>query len=216
MHRAPARSRALVALVGLGALALAFGACSGGSSKAKTHGTKAAPITSSVSLRVTGATVESAGPAVAFPTDLRNEAAQLVNQYVESAVVTALRTGVPAADLTTLFGPDAAGKLNGPDRGVLTDEGVPKATGSITSSSADTAFTALADTSGQIVLVSASLSLNLQNPVAGGTLHVVRTGDLLLAPDGGPWKIAGYDLQVLRAGPGVQASKAPRRAVLAA
>jgi hypothetical protein len=97
---------------------------------------------------------------------------------------------------------------------VLTDEGVPKATGSITSSSADTAFTALADTSGRIVLVSASVSLNLQNPVSGGTLHVVRTGDLLLAPDGGPWKIAGYDLQVLRQGPGVQAAKASQHAEL--
>jgi hypothetical protein len=214
MHRVSPRSRALVALVCLGALA--FAACSGGSSKAKATTAKSAPISSSVSLRVTGATVESAGPDVAFPTDLRNQAAQLVNQYVESAVVAALRTGVPATDLPTLFGPDAAGKLSGPDRAVLTDEGVPKATGSITSSSADTAFTALADTSGRIVLVSASVSLNLQNPVAGGTLHVVRTGDLLLAPDGGPWKIAGYDLQVLRQGPGVVASKAPRRAAFQA
>jgi hypothetical protein len=212
MRHRPVRPRVLVLLVALGALAL--GACSGGSGKAKANTTTPPPITSSVSLKITSASVQSAGPNVAFPTDLRDELAQAVNTYVESAVVTPLRTGVPGADLAALFGPDAAAKLNGPDRAVLTDEGVPKATGSITSSTADCALTALADTSGHIVLVSARLILSLQDSAGGGTLHVVRTGDLLFAPDGGPWKIAGYDVQVLRTGPGVQAAKAPRRAVL--
>jgi hypothetical protein len=199
----PSRAHATVASVVTVALALALGACSG-SGSAKAH-TKPARINSSVALKLTTTNVESAGPAVAFPADVRDQAAQVVNTYVEDAVVAALRTGASDPRLTQVFAPDAAAKLSGPDRAVLTDDGVEKATGSIGASKADVALTALADTSGKLLLVSAALTLDVRAPVAGGTLHVTRFGDLLLAPAGGTWRVAGYDLAVTRDGPGVSA-----------
>ena len=202
----PSRAHAAVATAVTVALALVLGACSSGSSKA--HTTKPARIDSSVALRVTTTNVDSAGPAVAFPADLRDQAALLVNTYVEGAVVAALRTGTSDPGLTQAFTPDAAARLAGPDRAVVTDDGVEKATGSIAASKADVALTALADTSGKLLLVSAALALDVRAPVAGGTLHVTRVGDLLLAPSGGQWRIAGYDLAVTRDGPGVRAASA--------
>jgi hypothetical protein len=201
-------SRAHVAVASAIAVALAvvLGACSGGSAKA--HTTKPARIESSVALKVTTTNVESAGAAVAFPAELRDQAAQVVNTYVEDAVVAALRTGASDPNVTQVFTPDAAAKLTGPDRAVLTDDGVEKATGSIDASKADVALTALADTSGKLLLVSAALTLDMRAPVAGGTLHVTRFGDLLLAPVGSAWKVAGYDLAVTRDGPGVSAGAA--------
>lgn len=201
-------SRVHVSVASAVALVLVLGvsACSGGSSKA--HATKAARIDSSVALRVTTTNVDSAGPAVAFPADLRDQAAQLVNTYVEGAVVTALRTGTSDPNLAQAFTPDAAAKLTGPDHTVVTDDGVEKATGSIAASRADVALTALADTGGKVVLVSAALALDVRAPVTGGTLHVTRVGDLLLAPSNGAWRIAGYDLAVTRDGPGVRAGAA--------
>lgn len=198
-------SRAVSAVIAA-ALAFALGACSGGSSRA--HSSKAAPIHTSVALNVTTTNVESAGPAVTFPADLRDQAMQIVNTYVEDAVVTALRTGTSNPQLTQVFTPDAATKLTGPDRAVLTDDGVEKATGSIDASKADVALTALADTGGKLLLVSAALSLDVRAPVVGGTLHVTRFGDLLLAPQGSTWRVAGYDLAVTREGPGVRAGAA--------
>ncbi|HEX4775267.1 MAG TPA: hypothetical protein VFW74_00710 [Acidimicrobiia bacterium] len=190
-----------VSMVIVVALAVVLGACSGGSAKA--HTTKPARINSSVALKLTTTNVESAGPAVAFPADVRDQTAQVVNTYVEDAVVAALRTGVSDPKLTQVFAPDAAARLTGPDHAVLTDDGVEKATGSIAASTADVALTALADTGGKLLFVSAALTLDVRAPVAGGTLHVTRFGDLLLAPAGGTWRVAGYDLAVTRDGPGV-------------
>ena len=212
MSSSPARARVVAALFAASVLALA--ACSGGSGgKAKPRTTTSVKIKSSVALRLTGATVASAGPNVAFPDDLRNRLAQTVNQYVESAVVSPLRSGAVAADLGSIFNADAGSKLNGPDRSTLTEDGVPKATGDITPTTADCALTALADPSGQIVLVSAALSLDLHAQVAGGDLHLGRAGDLLFGNEGGTWRVVGFDLSVLRTGPGVQAAAGHVKAV---
>ncbi len=200
----------MATVVAVAMCASALAACSGGSSKARSS--KAAPINSSVALQLTTTNVESAGPAVAFPADVRDQAAQVVNSYVEGAVVTALRTGTSDPRFTQVFTPDAAAKATGPDRAVVTDDGVEKTTGSIDPSKATFALTALADTAGHVVLVSAALTLDLRAPVAGGTLHLTRLGDLVLAPSGGAWRVAGYDLAVTRDGPGVTAAAASGRA----
>jgi hypothetical protein len=192
-----------------------LGACGGGGSS-KTKTTKPPAINSTVALRLSGATVASTGRDVQFPTELRDRAVQIVNRYVEAAVVTPLRTGAPATNLAAIFAPDAAARLAGPDHAVLTDDGAPKITGSITPAKAEFALTGLGDSSGDVVLVSAALALDLTAPVAGGSLHIVRTGDLLLAGDGGTWRVAGFDMNVARTGPGVQAAGARGKAVLAA
>jgi hypothetical protein len=213
MSQTPARSRAATAL--LAALLVTMAACSGGGGgKAKAPTTTTTKvINTSVALRVTGATVSSAGPNVAFPADLRDQLSQAVNQYVESAVVSPLRSGAVAPNLGSIFTADAGAKLNGPDRPTLTEEGVPKVTGDITPTTADCALTALADTGSQIVLVSAALNLDLQAQVPGGALHLIRKGDLLFANVGGAWRVAGFDMSVLRGGPGVQTAAGHVRAV---
>ena len=191
----------------------AAAACSGGGGKAKAAPTTTTKIASSVALRVTDATVASVGPAVAFPSDLRDAIAQSVNHYVESAVVSPLRSGTVAPDLPGIFTADAGARLNGPDRPTLTEEGVPKATGDITPGAADCKLTALVDGAGQVVLVSAALNLDLRAGVAGGEVRLVRTGDLLFAKSGSTWRVAGFDMSVLRTGPGVQAASGHVKAV---
>jgi hypothetical protein len=213
MSQTPARTRAATAL--LAASLVAMAACSGaGGGKAKAPTTTTTKvINSSVALHLTGATVSSTGPNVAFPTDLRDQLTQTVNQYVELAVVSPLRSGTVAPNLGSIFTADAGPRLNGPDRPTLTDEGVPKITGDITPTTADCTLTALADNGSQIVLVSAALSLDLHAQVPGGDLHLVRKGDLLFANEGGAWRVAGFDMSVLRDGPGVQTAAGHVRAV---
>jgi hypothetical protein len=208
----PARARAVTALLAVCAVTLA--ACSGGGGgKAKAPTVTTPKINSSVALRLTNATVLSVGAGVAFPTNLRDQLAQSVSRYVESAVVAPLKSGAVAPDLAGIFTPDAGAKLNGPDRPTLTDEGVPKLTGSITPTTADCALTALADGGGQIVLVAARLDLDLHAAVAGGDLHLVRKGDLLFSNEAGGWRVAGFDLSVIRNGPGVQLAAGHVKAV---
>ncbi len=197
----------------LAALVVAAAACSGGSGKAKTHPTATTKTASSVALRVTDATVASVGPQVALPADVRDKIAQAVNHYVESAVVSPLRSGTVATDLAGIFTAGAGAKLNGPDRSTLTEEGVPKATGDVSPAAAECKLTALVDAAGQVVLVSAALNLDLRVGVAGGELHLVRNGDLLFANDGGTWRVAGFDMSVMRTGPGVQAASGHANAV---
>jgi hypothetical protein len=198
----PARARVVPALFLAGVVVLT--ACGGGGGKAKAPTPTTVKINSSVALRFVSANVASAGPAVAFPADLRNKVSQSVNRYVEAAVVSPLRAGAVGAGLAGLFTPDAAAKLNGPERATLTDEGVPKLSGSITPTTAAFALTGLAEKSGDIVLVSANLKLDLHAAVPGGDLHMVRQGTLLFSNVAGAWRVAGFDLSVIRNGPGVQ------------
>jgi hypothetical protein len=59
-------------------------------------------------------------------------------------------------------------------------------------------LTALAGTDGTVSVVTAGLDLRLIGHVAGAPVTVVRTGELVLVPEGSTWRIDAYDLRVVR------------------
>lgn len=121
-----------------------------------------------------------------------------LNGYLAAAVLTPLATGGPAGDLVPLFTSPAAGRVSaGPDRAAFIDEGLPPAA-DIRADTAVATLTALAGTDGTVSVVSASIDLRLHAMARGLPLTVVRTGDLVLLPEGGTWRIDGYDVKASR------------------
>lgn len=124
---------------------------------------------------------------------------ETLNRYLEAAVLTPLRTGGPAGDLTPLFTPLAVDKAMtvGPERAALIDEGLPPASG-LKAETARAGLNGLAGTDGTMSVVVAGLDLRLTGFVSGVPLTVVRTGEMTLFPEGGTWRIDGYDIKVVR------------------
>ena len=121
-----------------------------------------------------------------------------LNRYLEAAILTPLRTGGPAGDLAPLFTPLAVDRvLTGPDRPAFIDEGLPPAS-DLRKMTAVATLTALAGADGVMSVVSAGLDLRLSGTVNGAPLAVVRTGELVLLPEGGTWRIDAYDLKATR------------------
>ena len=122
-----------------------------------------------------------------------------LNRYLEVAVVTPLRTGGPAGDLTPLFNPPALAQVvpGGPDRFAFIDENLPPLS-DLRSERAVAGLTGLAGKDGTVSVVTAGLELRLIGHVAGAPVTVVRTGELVLMPEGGTWRIDAYDIKVVR------------------
>jgi len=133
-----------------------------------------------------------------------------LNRYLEAAVLVPLFTGGPAGDLAPLFTSPAVDRvLKGADRAAIIDEGLP-ATADVRSESAVATLTGLAGTDGVVSVVSASLDLRLSGQANGAPVTVVRTGDLVLLPDGGTWKIDAYDVRASRSVAGATSTTAAR------
>ncbi len=149
----------------------------------------------------------SAGPDASISDEQAQAVLGVVKQYVKLASVQPIKKGIPAPDLSALFGAAVAPRLTGPDRSVLVDEGLPKALGNITATAQPLSLVALADQQGKVLLITAKLDLAVATKVVkkGPKLQINRTGALIFEPDGAAWKITGYDLAVTRAGGGVDA-----------
>jgi hypothetical protein len=141
-----------------------------------------------------------------IPDDVRAAVMSAVTQYVNAATVAPLRKGAAADDavLATMLAPSVAARLAGPDRAVLVDEGLPKAASKIVVSTAPVTLTGLADGAGNIVVVTANVDATTKTTTAKGKLSITRTGELVLEPDNGTWKISGYSLIVDRVGKSVR------------
>ncbi|HVL05270.1 MAG TPA: hypothetical protein VM388_04750 [Acidimicrobiales bacterium] len=122
-----------------------------------------------------------------------------LNRYLEAAVLTPLRTGGPAGDLTALFNPPALERVapGGADRFAFIDENLP-AVSDLRSERSVAGLTALAGRDGKVSVVTAGLDLRLVGHIAGSPVTVVRTGELVLMPEGNTWRIDAYDIQVVR------------------
>ncbi len=191
------------AVAGAAALALVATGCSGGGG-----GTKSA-VKTTVKARVevtrgaVGIASARLDPPVVVDDAVRNQMLDTVKRYIQAATIDPLRTGRGGPALAPLFTASAATRVQGSDRAVLVDEGLPSATGDITAKTLPVAITVLADQTGNLVLATAEFDVSVGTQTAHGPVKIRRVGQLTLAPDAGIWKIAGFDLSVRRDGKGI-------------
>ena len=124
---------------------------------------------------------------------------QTLNRYLEAGVLTPLRTGGPAGDLSPLFTPLAVSQVMavGPDRAAFIDEGLAPAT-DLRPHASVAKLSALIGPDGVMTVVTAALDLRLTGRIMESPVTVARRGDLVLLPEGGTWRIDAWDLTVTR------------------
>jgi len=122
-----------------------------------------------------------------------------LNRYLDAAVLKPLRTGGPAGDLTPLFTAPAAARVMavGPDRFAVIDENLPPLS-DVRQDKALAGLTGLAGTDGVMSVVTAGLDLRLIGHINGAPVTVVRTGEFVLVPERGIWRIDAYEITVTR------------------
>ncbi len=122
-----------------------------------------------------------------------------LNGYLEAAVLAPLRSGGPAGDLAPLFTAEPGARLSASaaDRAAFVDEGLPPASG-IRKEAAVASLSGLAGRDGVVSVVRAELDLRLAAEIDGVPVTIARTGELVLVPEGGRWRIDAYDLKVVR------------------
>ena len=122
-----------------------------------------------------------------------------LNRYLDAAVLTPLRSGGPAGDLTPLFSALSVGRVTtvGPDRAAFIDEGLPPAA-DLRRERGVATLTGLGGRDAVLSVVSAQLDLRLTGQVNGAPFTVVRMGELVLILDGPTWRIDAWDLRVTR------------------
>lgn len=197
--------RALAATLGAAALVLLAGCGGGGDDEPKATKTSTG---ASVDLTAGDVNVEAAGSPGTLADADKAAIVDTLKQYVTAVSVNPLR-GKPVGDLAPIFTAAASASLKGPDGAAATDEGLPKATAKVVAKAPPVALTALSDASGAIDLVGATVYLYVDTKAAGGPIHVLRTGELLLRRDAGAWKIDSYRLSVNRTGSGVTVATTP-------
>lgn len=124
-----------------------------------------------------------------------------LDAYVALGVVAPLRTGEPAADLSTVLTTDALAQLDDPKaRGALLDEGLPPATKAVTASAATAALSSVAGPDGAVAIVAARIDLRLRAQTGVAVVDIVRQGDLVLTPGPEPdgWRIDSFLLHAER------------------
>jgi hypothetical protein len=199
-RRAPRAASRAVSCAVIGAVALAFAGFGTPAGAARSPRPVVQMPVGELTVYRTGANPQ------ALPDDVRDKVMAALASYVKVATVKALQKGTadPTA-LAALLGPGAAARLTGPDRGVLLDEGLPRATSKIVVTGAPVALTGLADGQGNVVVVTAKLDATTKTRTTKGKLTITRAGEIVFAPEGDTWKIDGYDLTVDRSGKGLGA-----------
>jgi hypothetical protein len=192
------RRRACWAAVAVGLVAVG---CSGDGSSESAPSTTTRPdarvraTAGLVSVATAGAPVELA------PAD-RDAIVDAVGGYVQDATVAPLE-GKDVPDLADRFAPTSAAALQGAERDTLVDVGVPRATGRVTPTLQPVNLRGLADGSGAVDLVGATLDVTVHATAAAGPITIHRTGELMFTRDAGTWKILGFKLAVTRDGAGL-------------
>jgi hypothetical protein len=186
---------AAIAFAALGAVVLA--PHSSPSRRAASRDSTSATRPPLTTFRLAGAEVPATG-ATSLPDPVLNGVLATLNRYLDGAVVSPLRSGTAAADLPAIFTATAAQRLAGPDRATLVEEGTPGASRNAGLDDASATLTGLLDASGSISVVAAKVDVVLRAGTSGAPTRVARSGELVLVPDGGAWRIDGYDLRVTR------------------
>ncbi|MGH8985573.1 MAG: hypothetical protein ACRDY6_17085 [Acidimicrobiia bacterium] len=155
-------------------------------------------------LTVGGVFPVNAGPPVALPPEVQNAVMTTLDTYVEGGLIAPVRDGEPSPDIASAFDAGAATRLEGPDRVVLFDEGLPVVTKSFEPTAQPVIITALSDGASAFVIATATLVYAATLETDEGTITVNRTADLTMVPEPDAWRITSYDVIVARDGPGKQ------------
>ncbi|HEV7887417.1 MAG TPA: hypothetical protein VGO92_07655 [Acidimicrobiales bacterium] len=134
-----------------------------------------------------------------LPDDVRAQVTATLSTYLAQAVVAPLQTGVAAVGLDAVFTPVALARLAAgtPDRAALVEE-PPAAAGTVAPDKEDVSLTVLIGQAGETAVVSATLDLAVVLTTSTGRIRIGRTGEVLLVPMPGGWRIDGYDVAAKR------------------
>ena len=171
--------------------------CSGGGKRPGSPPAQRPPSSSTVAFDVSVGGVASVDqPPPPLADEVRAKVAAVLERYLDAAVLTPLRSGERAGDLASVFTAAALARVNGPDRPALVDEGLPKAA-ALRAESSSARLGALVGGDKAVSVVTATIDLRLDT---GGSdrVTIARNGDLVLVPDGGDWRIDGYDVRTTR------------------
>lgn len=185
------------------AVLVATGCSGGGSSKAATTTTTRPDAKVRATAGLVG--VASAGPPAELSPADRDALVAAVGDYVQDATVAPLE-GRKVPDLADHFAAASAGALQGAERDALVDDGVPRATGTVTPTLQPVNLKGLADPTGAVDLVGATLDATVHATATGGPITIHRTGELMFTREAGTWKILGFRLAVTRDGAGLGAA----------
>lgn len=162
------------------------------------------PTTTAVALdpltvTVTAVEVRSPGGAVTtLPEPVETGVVDTVANYLTAATVQPFVPSATSVTLASLFTEATRPRLDGPDRRALLDEGLGRATGGVSFRQATVSLSALADPDGTVRLVTVTLDARAVVHTADGPLAIIRTGDLVLVPEGDVWKIDAFRLSARR------------------
>jgi hypothetical protein len=157
-------------------------------------------VSGNVQLVLGGVQNANAGAPATLPDDAANQIMQVVGAYVDRGLVAPVKTGKPPENIAELFDAGTQLAIQGPDKDVLFESGQPELTGDFIPAAEPVIITALSDGGGQFVLTTATFNYSSQVQVKDGTLQTARTVTLTFVPEGGQWKITGYDATVTRQG----------------
>jgi hypothetical protein len=158
------------------------------------------PVFGSVQLVLGGVQNANAGGPTTLSDESANQIMQVLGVYVDRGLVAPVKTGKAPENVAELFDAGTQPALAGPDKDVLFESGQPERTGDFTPAADPVMITALSDGSGQFVLATATFNYSSSVVVKGGMLQTARTVALTFIPEGGQWKITGYDASVSRQG----------------
>jgi hypothetical protein len=158
------------------------------------------PVALGLQMTLGGIQNANAGAPAALSGDAANQIMQVVAEYVDRGLVRPARTGQPPQNVAELFDAGTQAAIQGADKDVLFESGQPKRTGDFKPGASPVAVTALSDGLGQFVLVTAAFDYSSEVGVKGGLLKTGRNIALTLVPEGGQWKITGYDVNLSREG----------------
>lgn len=144
----------------------------------------------------------NAGLPVEVPAEIQDAVMATIATYVDGGLVEPMRADAASPDASAAFAAVTAPRLDGPDRAVLFDEGLPEVT-SFQPQAEPVIITALSDGNGTFVLATVTLVYAATLEADEGTITINRSAELTLAPEGPEWKIIGYDMGVIRDGPGL-------------
>lgn len=177
--------------------ALATG-CSGGDGDDRPTGAEATTSAAApaFAFAVVGTEVHAMAPETpAFPGDVSAAVTTSLNGWLGRAIVDPLRTGKPAAALDGLFTGAALAKVSSPgaERAAMVEEGAPLS-GEVAQDRADVRLTAVTGPGGAVEFVTAQIDLAHSVPSGDGFVDVLRSGEVVLVPDGGTWRIDAFDV----------------------